>query len=92
MESALYSTWVISLRNLARNKLQIAKEWNIQPSEIDKLPYFQYEEYLELIQEFNKEEEKRRKKEEKNYKVPSMSNMMNSMKSSMPKMNIPKFN
>lgn len=92
MESALYSTWVISLRNLARNKLQIAKEWNIQPSEIDKLPYFQYEEYLELIQEFNKEEEKRRKKEEKNYKIPSMSSMMNSMKSSMPKMSIPKFN
>ena len=64
MESALYSIWVINLRNLARNKLHICREWHIQPSEIDKLPYYQYEDYLELIQEHNKEEEKRRKEAE----------------------------
>lgn len=93
MESALYSLWVISLRNLARNKLHICKEWHIQPSEIDRMPYFQYEEYLELIQEFNKEEENRRKQEEKQYKMPNMNNMMSSVKRNMPtipKMNIPK--
>lgn len=91
MESALYSIWAINLRNLARNKLHICREWHIQPSEIDKLPYYQYEEYLELIQEHNKEEEKRRKQDEKNHKIPNMTSMMNSMKNSMPKLNIPKF-
>ncbi|MBO5005484.1 MAG: hypothetical protein J6D03_09690 [Clostridia bacterium] len=57
------------------------------------MPYFQYEEYLELIQEFNKEEENRRKQEEKQYKMPNMNNMMSSVKRNMPtipKMNIPK--
>ena len=33
----------IDLENLVRNKLYICKEYHIQPSEIDRMMYFDYE-------------------------------------------------
>ena len=46
MESVLYSIWQVDVRNLVINKLYICKEYHIQPSEIDRMVYFEYE-YME---------------------------------------------
>jgi len=87
----------VNLRNLVKNKLTIAKDWNIQPSEIDRMPYYEYEEFLEEINKRNKEEEKRQKNQEKAQSVPRMpspndyAKTMSNMSSKLPKVSIPNF-
>ena len=83
---------------MVKNKLYICRDWHIQPSEIDRLVYFEYEYILQDINKENKEQEKRNKEDEKKYgnmgKLPNYNNMMNSTSHNMPKMpsfNMPKF-
>jgi hypothetical protein len=83
---------------LVKNKLYICRDWHIQPSEIDRLVYFEYEYILQDINKENQEQEKRNKEDEKKYgnmgKLPNYNNMMNSASHNMPKMpsfNMPKF-
>ena len=102
MEQALYLLWRVNLRNLVKNKLYICREWHIQPSEIDKMIYFEYEQMLKDIQEFNKEQEKQNKQEQKQYnsmmnQSKNMQNYSNMYKNaqqslpSLPKVHLPKF-
>ena len=94
MESALYSLWRINIENLAKNKLFICKDWHIQPSEIDRVPFYEYELYLESINTNNKEEAERQEKENKQYEAMSKSykNPTSSFKApSMPSFSMPKF-
>jgi hypothetical protein len=90
MASALYSILQVDVRNLVKNKLFICKEYHIQPSEIDRMVYFEYEWILEEINKEAKEAEKRRKEDEKQYgsvgKMPNYNSMMNNVGRSMPKM------
>lgn len=67
MESALYSLWRINIKNLAKNKLFICKDWHIQPSEIDNMVFYEYEWILESINKNNKEEAERQEKENERY-------------------------
>ena len=90
MESAVYSLWTINARNLVKNKIFIAKEWHIQFSEIDRLPFYEYEWILEEINIIQKQQEEKNKEEEKKY-----ANMQNSFKQpsfNIPKMNMPSLN
>lgn len=82
--------WSIDVRNLVKNKLLICRDWHIQPSEIDKMPYYEYETYRDTIQEIVKKEEEERKRREKEQKsnTPKPPNM-NSFKP--PKVSIPRF-
>ena len=92
MESALYSLWRINIENLAKNKLFICKDWHIQPSEIDRVPFYEYEIYLESINTNNKEEAERQEKENKQYEAMSKSykNPSSSFKApSMPSFSMP---
>ena len=57
MEFALYSLFRVDIRNLVKNKLLICKEFKIQPSEIDRLVFFEYEYMLEDIKEYQKEKQ-----------------------------------
>ena len=97
MDQALYSILRVNLRNLVKNKLYICKEWHIQPSEINKLPFYEYEWILEYINEDHKEQEKRSKEEEKQYDsmkkgMPNMNNMMKGYQQpTLPKVSLPKF-
>ena len=88
MESALYSIWQVDVRNLVKNKLYICKEYHIQPSEIDRLVYFEYEYMLEDIKTEQKEAEKKNKEDEKKYgnlgKTPNYNQLMNNVGRSMP--------
>lgn len=75
---------------MVRNKFVIAREFHIQPSEIDKMVFFEYEWLLEDINEFVKQQEKQQKEDNKAFNMPNMNKMMSDMKSSVPKINVPK--
>ena len=98
MVSAIYSMFRIDLRNLVKNKLYISKEYHIQPSEIDKFVYYEYEWILEEIKILQKEQEKQQESQSKEYesmrKSMNPNSMMNNIKMpdfSMPQVHIPKF-
>ncbi len=82
----------INLENLIKNKMYISKEYHIQPSEVDKMPFYEYEIYLEQMNLIAKKQEEENKKQQEEYDSmrssmnPSkmMTNMNNNM--SMPKM------
>lgn len=92
-----YSIFQVDVRNLVKNKLAISREYHVQPSEIDKLQFYEYEMYLDEINRDIKEQEKRKKEQEKEQKasMPNMGNIMRTAQSSMPKMptmpSMPKF-
>ena len=78
---------------MVRNKLFICKEWHIQPSEIDRMAYYEYELICEEINIVQKEHEKQQKEQEKQYagmqKNMNPSSMMNAFKNNMPGMKMP---
>lgn len=74
----------VELRPLLRNKLHICKDYHIQPSEIDRMPYYEYECLLEDINAYVKEEEERQKKEQESYNEQRNSFKMPSMNSIKP--------
>lgn len=93
MESAIYLTSTLKdVENSVINDLYLCRDYHIQPSEIRRLPYWQYEIMLEKVHEINKKAEEDEKKREKNgglpegYSIPKPSPMP-----SMPQINIPKF-
>lgn len=89
----------IDVRNLVKNKLYICRDYHIQPSEIERLPFYEYEYMLEDINKIAKEQEEENKKQQEDMENMRSNmnpkNMMNSMGNfkmpSMPKMSIPKF-
>lgn len=88
----------INIESLVRNKLYICKDFHIQPSEIDRMWYFEYEQILKEINAHIKEQEKQNEEQQKQYgnlqKNMNPSSMMNSMKmpsmSKMPTISMPK--
>ena len=97
MDQALYLMFRANIRNLVKNKLSICREWHIQPSELDRLPYFEYEQILDEVNEVAKEQAKKNEEEQKRYNsmqktIPNMNNLTSSIGKSLPKMTMPKFN
>lgn len=90
LEHAIYMMFRINMKNLVKNKLYICKEYHIQPSELDRMVYYEYEWILEEINILQKEQEKQNEAQQKEYdsmrKNMNMGQMMNNMKSSMPNM------
>ena len=93
MESAVYSIYKVSVVNSVRNSLFICREYHIQPSEILRMPYWIYEEYLANIKDIQKKEEKEQKDQDKRYNsmMPKMPSMPKMSVPVMPKISIPKF-
>ena len=100
MESNLYSLLKVDIRNLVRNEASLLKYQRMQPSEVERLPYWQYELLIDAIIELNKEEKEEQEKEEQkngNYKLPKGVPTMNDIKKmssgsgmKMPSMKMPK--
>lgn len=93
MESAVYLIYQINLENLVANKLYICKEYHIQPSEIDRMVYFDYEKLLELINEDQKKQKEENEAQNNQYQqnMPSMSSYTSGFKMpTMPKISMPK--
>lgn len=86
----------INLENLVKTKIYISKEFHIQPSEIDKLPYYEYEMYLEQMNLIAKQQEEENKKQQEEYESmkssmnPSKMMNNNNMTPKMPTVNMPK--
>ena len=93
MESAVYSIYKVSVVNSVRNSLFICREYHIQPSEILRMPYWIYEEYLANIKDIQKKEEKEQKDQDKRYNsmMPKMPSMPKMSAPAMPKISIHKF-
>lgn len=92
--SIVIKTFIVNLRNLTKNKLFICKEYHIQPSEIDRMQFWEYEWYTDEIKEISKEQEKQQKQQEKEHAALTSnmnpSSMMRSAQASMPNMSAPK--
>ena len=65
----------VNSEELVKRKLFICREYHIQPSEIDRMRYYEYEIILEEIMKNQKEQEKEQEKQHKQY--DSMTNNLN---------------
>ena len=63
--------------NYIKVKSILAKEFHIQPSEIDKMPAWEYELFMKEINQAVKEENDRNKKEMDNAGIDKMQKMSN---------------
>lgn len=50
---------------MVQNKARLAYSCRTQPSEVDRMPYWEYEEYLKSMQDIIEEENKRQEEAEK---------------------------
>ena len=89
MEFAVFSMFRVDIRNLLKNRLYIAKDFNIQPSEIARMPFYEYEFLLEDIKEFAEEEKKKNKEQEDKYGNMNPSSMLKSAQRSIPSIKPP---
>ena len=89
MEFAVFSMFRVDIRNLVKNRLYIAKDFNIQPSEIARMPFYEYEFLLEDIKEFAEEEKKKNKEQEDKYGNMKPSSMLKSAQRSIPSIKPP---
>ena len=90
----------VNTEDSVKSNLYICKEYHIQPSEILRMPYYQYEIILEEIKVIQKQQEEQNNQQQKDYSnmrnqynpsniMKGMNNSMNNI--SMPKISIPKF-
>jgi len=62
------------LQTLIKNKFEFLFQKNQHPTSWDDIPYWEFEEYIKLLNDRNKEEEEQRKKQEGDQKT-NMPNM-----------------
>lgn len=89
MMFALIKLFIIDVLNLIETKAALAKNFHIQPSELDRMPYWEYEMFRDSINEQVKEENDRQQKEMDKYHVKE--HMDNMRPGKMQKMMNPKF-
>lgn len=88
----------VNTEDSVKSNLYICKEYHIQPSEILRMPYYQYEIILEEIKVIQKQQEEQSNQQQKDYdsmrnkyNPSNMMKGMGNMNMSMPKVSIPKF-
>lgn len=84
----------IDVRNLVKNKLYLCRDYHIQPSEIDRMFFYEYEYMLEDVKQIQKEQEKEQERQQKEHDSMRSSmnpnTMMRSMQQGMSNMSMPK--
>jgi hypothetical protein len=85
LESSVIKLFQINLINLIKNKVVLSKNFNIPPSEIDRMYYWEYEYLLEEVNSNIKEENERQEKENGKYGDINPRSMMRNAHSMMPK-------
>lgn len=69
-----------------------SREYHISRSEILKMPYYEYEWYMQEASDDQKRQEEQRKKDEKDIpKIPNYNSLMKHSTPSLPKISLPKF-
>ena len=94
LDSAIIKLFQIDLLNLIRNKISLSKHFYIAPSEIDRMYYWEYEFFLDEVNQNIKAENEKQEKENdkyKHYNPNSISKNISSSMPKMPKMQTPKF-
>lgn len=85
LESSIIKLFQINLINLIKNKVGLSKNFNIPPSEIDRMYYWEYEYLLEEVNSNIKEENERQEKENGKYGDMNPRSMMRNAHSMIPK-------
>lgn len=85
LETSIIKLFQIRLLQLIKNKVALAKNFYISPSEIDRMYYWEYEYLLEEVNQTIKEENEKQEKENGKYGNMNPKSMMSSARSMMPK-------
>lgn len=85
IEFNIFKLFQIDLVNLIKNKVALSKNFNITPSEIDRMYYWEYEYFLEEVNNSIKAENEQSEKEKEKYGDINPKSIMNSTKNSIPK-------
>lgn len=85
LETSVIKLFQIRLLQLIKNKVALAKNFYISPSEIDRLYYWEYEYLLEEVNANIKAENERQEKENGKYGDMNPRSMMRNANSMMPK-------
>lgn len=67
MVLSTYSLFKVNIQNLVRDKVSIVKEYYIQPSEIDRMPFWEYEMFKEEIMKQMKERQEHEERQRADY-------------------------
>lgn len=92
IETAIFNLFKLDILNFIHIKAILAKEFHIQPSEIDKMPAWEYELFMREINNAVKEDNERNKQEidkagiKDAQKMSDPKYMQKMQKQSMPKM------
>lgn len=90
IEYGIFSLFRIDINNLITIKASLAKNFHIQPSEIDAMPMWEYELFLQDLNNQVKEENKKQQDEMDKYHINDYKKMSNPKNMKQPKM--PSFN
>lgn len=93
IEYALISLWSINILEHIKVKASLAKQFHIQPSEIDKMYYWEYEYFIKYINDMVKEENEAQQKQLDQQQVNKYSKLADPKrieKLSKPNISIPK--
>lgn len=71
MELSIYSLFKVDIKSLVQSKAILCKNFNIQPSEVDRMPYWEWEMYRKYCEEIAEEEKKQQEEQENKYGTPS---------------------
>jgi hypothetical protein len=89
LERAIITLFKIDLINYIKNKAALAKNFHIQPSELDKMPTWEYEYFMMALNDMVNEENDEQKKEMAKYNIEDykkMANPKNYQNAAQPKM------
>lgn len=92
LEKVIFGLFQISIQNLILNKVQLAKNFHVQPSEVDKMNMWEYEMFMKELNDIVSKENKEQQKEMDKYhvkdiqKMTNPKNMNNMMNPKMPDM------
>lgn len=96
IDYAIYLLWKINIIGLVKTKATLAKEFHISPLEIDKMMMWEYELWMDALNDQIKEENDQQQQEYGKYDMTKYQKMAQNPSKMMPKMpnmnfNIPKF-
>jgi len=95
IEYAIIRLFIIDISRLIELKATLSKNFHIQPSEIDRMPYWEYEYYLDALNKQVQEENEKQQAEMDKYGVKehldaarpgNIKNMMTAAQPRMPSM------
>ena len=99
LELLIFACFRIDILDIIAVKAQLSKAFSIQPSEIDKMPFWEFELYVQELEKLVKEENKQNEDQMnksgakdmmKMMKGGNMSKMSNNMIPKTPNMSMPK--